>query len=66
MGPEHASASVLDGIVWVLSPPTLRSSAVATLESWVEVWGRGRCACPPTGTIGWWRSSATFRRWRRR
>ena len=36
-GPEHASASVVDGIVWVLSP--LESSdprAVRTLESWVE------------------------------
>ena len=36
-GPEHASASVLDGIVWVLSPPDASDpSAVATLESWVE------------------------------
>ena len=36
-GPEHASASVLDGIVWVLSPlPSSDRAAVATLESWVE------------------------------
>jgi prephenate dehydrogenase len=36
-GPEHASASVLDGIVWVLSPlPGSDPAAVGTLESWVE------------------------------
>jgi prephenate dehydrogenase len=36
-GPEHASASVLDGIVWVISPPaTSDPAAVATLEAWVE------------------------------
>lgn len=35
-GPEHASPSVLDGIVWVLSPsPGTSEEAVARLEAWV-------------------------------
>jgi len=35
-GPEHASPSVLDGIVWVLAPsPSTDEGAVARLESWV-------------------------------
>ncbi|MEP6972919.1 MAG: prephenate dehydrogenase [Actinomycetota bacterium] len=36
-GPEHASASVVDGIVWVLTPDDgADPEAVATLESWIE------------------------------
>jgi prephenate dehydrogenase len=36
-GPEHASASVLDGIVWVLTPgPAQDPSLVHRLESWVS------------------------------
>src|SRR5687767_3283652 len=36
-GPEHASPSVLDGIVWVLSATAASDvAAVDTLESWVE------------------------------
>jgi prephenate dehydrogenase len=35
-GPEHASPSVLDGIVWVLSPtPVSDPAAVEVLEGWV-------------------------------
>jgi prephenate dehydrogenase len=36
-GPEHASASVVDGIVWVLTPgEDTDPEAVARLESWIE------------------------------
>lgn len=36
-GPEHASASVVDGIVWVLTPgEEVDTGAVATLEAWIE------------------------------
>ena len=36
-GPEHASASVLDGIVWVVTPHAGTDVAHAdTLESWIE------------------------------
>jgi prephenate dehydrogenase len=36
-GPEHASASVVDGIVWVLTPAeSARTDAVSTLEAWIE------------------------------
>ena len=36
-GPEHASASVLDGIVWVVTPHAGTDGAHAdTLESWIE------------------------------
>jgi len=36
-GPEHASASVLDGIVWVVTPHAGTDPAHAdTLESWIE------------------------------
>src|ERR671910_818193 len=36
-GPDHASASVLDGVVWVLSPaPAVPEATVARLASWVE------------------------------
>ena len=36
-GPEHASASVLDGIVWVVTPHAGTDPARAdTLESWIE------------------------------
>ncbi|MEO8423355.1 MAG: prephenate dehydrogenase/arogenate dehydrogenase family protein [Actinomycetota bacterium] len=35
-GPEHASASVVDGIVWVLTPgQEAESQAVAMLEAWI-------------------------------
>lgn len=36
-GPEHASASVLDGVVWVLAAPAGGDeAAVRRLETWVE------------------------------
>jgi len=36
-GPGHASASVLDGVVWVLTPgPDVPSSSVDRLAAWVE------------------------------
>jgi prephenate dehydrogenase len=36
-GPEHASASVLDGVVWVLSPaPVVPEATVARLAAWVD------------------------------
>lgn len=36
-GPEHAAASIVDGIVWVLTPgEETRPLAVDTLEAWVE------------------------------
>jgi prephenate dehydrogenase len=39
-GPEHASPSVLDGIVWVLSPDEATDpDAVAALEDWVSALG---------------------------
>jgi prephenate dehydrogenase len=35
-GPEHANASVVDGIVWVLAPtPETDASSVAAVEAWV-------------------------------
>jgi len=35
-GPEHASASVVDGIIWVLSETEfVRSSAIEAVQSWV-------------------------------
>jgi prephenate dehydrogenase len=39
-GPEHASASVVDGIVWVLAPVAETDpGATETLRAWVEVVG---------------------------
>jgi len=36
-GPEHASASVLDGIVWVVTPhPDTDAAHTEALESWIE------------------------------
>jgi len=36
-GPDYASASVLDGVVWVLSPaPAVPEATVARLATWVE------------------------------
>jgi prephenate dehydrogenase len=36
-GPEHASASIVDGIVWVLTPAEpADGDAVSTLEAWIE------------------------------
>ena len=36
-GPEHASASLVDGIVWVLTPDErAEAEAVASLETWIE------------------------------
>jgi prephenate dehydrogenase len=55
-GPEHASPSVLDGIVWVLSADDgTDPGAVGWRPGWPAS-GRGRSACPPTATTGWWRS----------
>ena len=62
-GPEHASPSVLDGIVWVVSatdasdPRRSRRSKAGS-----PAWGRGPSACPPTATTAWWPSSAICRR----
>ena len=39
-GPEHASASVVDGIVWAITPhETSDPAAVETLEAWVDSLG---------------------------
>ncbi len=39
-GPEHASASVVDGIVWALTPhETTDPGAVETLEAWIASLG---------------------------
>jgi prephenate dehydrogenase len=36
-GPDHASASALDGVVWVLTPdPNVPEASVARLSGWVE------------------------------
>jgi prephenate dehydrogenase len=36
-GPEHASASLVDGIVWVLTPDErAEAEAVVSLEAWIE------------------------------
>jgi prephenate dehydrogenase len=36
-GPEHASASLVDGIVWVLTPDGgAEAEAVASLEAWIQ------------------------------
>src|SRR6185503_15757208 len=36
-GPEHASPSVVDGIVWVVTPTAAADPAnVAALEAWIE------------------------------
>jgi prephenate dehydrogenase len=36
-GPDHAAASVIDGIVWVLTPTETSDTAlVARLEAWIE------------------------------
>ena len=36
-GPEHASASLVDGIVWVLTPDERADpGAIASLEAWIE------------------------------
>ena len=57
-GPEHASASVVDGIVWVLTPERRdRSGAVAVLEAWIAADRRASGAdVAGRGTTGWWRS----------
>jgi prephenate dehydrogenase len=39
-GPEHASASVVDGIVWAVTPhPTSDPAAVDGLEAWISALG---------------------------
>src|SRR3990170_2392070 len=38
-GPEHASPSVLDGVVWVVAPARGAEEAAARLEAWVEKLG---------------------------
>jgi prephenate dehydrogenase len=39
-GPEHAAPSILDGIVWVLTPtPVTRADAVERLTGWVAALG---------------------------
>jgi prephenate dehydrogenase len=46
-GPEHASPSVLDGIVWVLSATEASDpAAVAALESWIEGLGASAVRMP--------------------
>ena len=55
-GPEHASASVLDGVVWVLSPaPVVPEATVARLAAWVDRSELARCRWIPNATTGWWR-----------
>ena len=39
-GPEHASASIVDGIVWVVTPgPSSDAALVARLEAWIRSLG---------------------------
>jgi prephenate dehydrogenase len=39
-GPEHAAPSILDGIVWVLTPsPTTEPGAIDRLSAWIEALG---------------------------
>ena len=46
-GPEHASASVLDGIVWVLSPTAASDpAAVEALDAWVTGLGASPVRMP--------------------
>ena len=54
-GPEHASPSVLDGIVWVVSATDDSDLRVRSRRSKAgsPAWGRGRSACPPTATTAW-------------
>ncbi|MGZ5301226.1 MAG: prephenate dehydrogenase/arogenate dehydrogenase family protein [Actinomycetota bacterium] len=48
-GPEHASASVVDGIVWVLTPSEgATTEAVAALEAWIERIGGRPVRMSPT------------------
>ncbi|MDH4111426.1 MAG: prephenate dehydrogenase/arogenate dehydrogenase family protein [Actinomycetota bacterium] len=48
-GPEHASASVLDGIVWAITPHEASDAAsVAALESWVASLGARPVRLDPT------------------
>lgn len=47
-GPEHASPSVLDGIVWVLAPgPAADAGAVERLEAWIAKIGAGPVRMAP-------------------
>lgn len=47
-GPEHASPSVLDGIVWVLAPgPAADTGAVERLETWIAKVGAGPVRMAP-------------------
>jgi prephenate dehydrogenase len=47
-GPEHASASVIDGIVWVLTPTTATDeSCVDRLQGWVSRIGARPVRMPP-------------------
>ena len=56
-GPEHASASVVDGIVWVLTPDDdADPRAVAALEAGSGGSAGVRCGCRRPATTGWWRS----------
>ena len=63
-GPEHASASVVDGIVWVLDArPTASNPARSTsLERGSSGSAPGRCDFRRSGTTGSSRSSAISRR----
>ena len=66
-GPDHASASVVDGIVWVVTP-TAASDAGAVDGSKAGSHGSapGPCGWTPFATTASSRSSATFRRSPRR
>ena len=47
-GPEHASASIVDGIVWVLTPDAHTGSEfVERLEAWIERIGARPVRMPP-------------------
>ena len=47
-GPEHASASVIDGIVWVLTPtPVSEEYHVERLQSWISRIGARPVRMPP-------------------
>jgi cyclohexadieny/prephenate dehydrogenase len=66
-GPEHASASAVDGIVWALTPTdVVEPDAVDLVERWIERSAPSRYDSRPSGTTGWSRSRAISRRWLRR
>jgi len=53
-GPDHASASILDGAVWVLCPSEpVPVASVARLSAWVDKVGARPRRWMPNATTGW-------------